>query len=316
MRTGTVSLDLDNLWCYQRSFGVPDWRNYRSFLDIALPRVMQFLEQRQLQITFFVVGKDTENANTRALLNELVKAGHEIANHSYHHKEDFHQNNEAQIAHELEQAHHAISEATGQTPVGFRGPAFGISDALLNSLQQLEYQYDASTFPSSLGALARRYQQSRTQQSDGDKQIAKDKFGTLPNAWLKLSPHYLTATTPPLLEIPVTTSALLRFPCHGTYLNFVADRSPWVALSYFKMVLLGYKLFSVTPSFLLHATDFIGADDGFDLEYLPGMKRSSKDKIEFMHAVFDCLQKDYSLSGLAQFTTEFAKSNPTSMDAS
>ena len=32
----SLSLDLDNLWCYQRSFGIADWQGYPSFLeDIA-----------------------------------------------------------------------------------------------------------------------------------------------------------------------------------------------------------------------------------------------------------------------------------------
>lgn len=305
MKVGTISLDLDNLWCYQRSFGLPEWQSYPSFLDIAIPRILSFLKERQLLITFFIVGKDASHPETQNWLRQIVDCGHEVANHSFNHEEAFHQSTQQQIFAELTLAHKTIEQATGQAPIGFRGPAFGLSDDLVNSLLALGYQYDASTFPSSLGALARKYQQSKTKKIGITKDLSKDKFGSLSNAWTPLSPYYIHTNNSRILEIPVTTSSVLRFPCHGTYLNYLADKSATAALYYFKMTVFGYQSFSITPSFLLHATDFLGADDNFDLSYLPGMQRTSQVKISFMHQVFDSLQRPFDLLKLGLFCKQF-----------
>jgi hypothetical protein len=307
MKVGTISLDLDNLWCYQRSFGLAEWQSYSSFLDIAIPRILSFLEKRKLLITFFIVGKDASNLETQKWLRLIVDNGHEVANHSFHHEETFHKATHHNILTELSLAHNAIEQATGQAPIGFRGPAFGLSEDLLSCLFTLGYQYDASTFPNSLGALARKYQKSKSRKVGVIKGLSDDKFGTLSKAWAPLSPYYIKIQNNQLLEIPVTTSSVLRFPCHGTYLNYLADKSPFAALCYFKMAILGYQTFSITPSFLLHATDFLGADDNFDLNFLPGMQRSNRAKISFMHEIFDSLQKSFDLLRLGQFCEQFGQ---------
>ena len=307
MKLATVSVDLDNLWCYQRSFGKANWQNYESFLHIAIPRLLRFLQERDITCTFFVVGKDAIAPRVQVLLREIVKQGHEVANHSFNHDENFHHASQEQILGELKLAHNAIKESTGQTPVGFRGPAFGLSNQLIQSLVALNYLYDASTFPNSLGALARRYQRRRTNFSNAQQYISNEKFGQLTNAWSKLRPHFVSSATQPLVEIPVTTSPLLRLPCHGTYLHFAADKSPRLALAFFKSVVLSYRTFSIEPSFLLHASDFLGSNDDINLSFLPGMQRTHSEKMVFMHRVFDILQQEHKLIGLADFSRQFKK---------
>ncbi len=51
----------------------------------------------------------------------------------------------------------AIDAATGQRPVGFRGPGYSWSPTLLEVLVDRGYLYDASTLPTYLGPLARAY---------------------------------------------------------------------------------------------------------------------------------------------------------------
>lgn len=307
MKLGTVSVDLDNLWCYQRSFGFEQWRSYPSFLETAIPRILKFLTVRGLTATFFVVGKDATNPNLQVLLKSIVDSGHEVANHSFYHDENFHQSSEQHILAELTQAHQAIKNATGYHSVGFRGPAYGLSDALIASLITLDYQYDASTFPNSIGALARWYQQSKNNKIGGQAKLSAAKFGKLSGAWASQTPKWITHNNRNLLEIPVTTSAFARIPCHGTYLHFLADRSPLFALVFFKIALFGYSLAGVSPSFVLHATDFLGKDDDYELSYIPGMKRSSTEKIDFMHKVFTQMQGRFSLIGLGAFQAQFGQ---------
>ncbi|CAN0603147.1 unnamed protein product, partial [Ectocarpus sp. 12 AP-2014] len=107
-------------------------------------------------------------------------------------------------------------------------------------------------------------------------------YGSLKDSRQPLKPYLWSLDRGALMEIPVTTLPLLRLPFHGTYLNYLADFSPALARSYFAVALRVCRLRGVAPSFLLHASDFLGADDPISLEYLPGMKRSADQKNEFM----------------------------------
>ena len=82
----TLSLDLDNKWSYLRTHGDPGWAALPSYLDLAVPRILQFLRDRSLTITFFVVGQDAARAENHAAIRAIAEAGHEIGNHSFLHE--------------------------------------------------------------------------------------------------------------------------------------------------------------------------------------------------------------------------------------
>jgi hypothetical protein len=52
----SLSLDLDNKWSYLKTHGDPGWESFPSYLDILVPRVLDFFKARHLTITFFIVG--------------------------------------------------------------------------------------------------------------------------------------------------------------------------------------------------------------------------------------------------------------------
>ena len=54
----SLSLDLDNQWSYMKTHGDAGWESFPSYLDVVVPRVLQFLKERDLTITFFIVGQD------------------------------------------------------------------------------------------------------------------------------------------------------------------------------------------------------------------------------------------------------------------
>ena len=58
MTTASLSLDLDNQWTYMRTHGDAGWESYPSYLDLVVPRVLRALAERDLKITFFIVGRD------------------------------------------------------------------------------------------------------------------------------------------------------------------------------------------------------------------------------------------------------------------
>jgi len=110
----TLSLDLDNQWTYMKTHGDPVWESYPSYLDIAVPRILDFLRQRDIKITFFVVGQDATRDENLEALAQLSADGHEIANHSFNHEPWLHLYSPEQLNDELARAEDAIEHALQQ----------------------------------------------------------------------------------------------------------------------------------------------------------------------------------------------------------
>ncbi|MGD1879272.1 MAG: polysaccharide deacetylase family protein [Kiloniellaceae bacterium] len=300
MPAATLSVDLDNLWCYQRSFGLAGWQNYPSFVERALPRLLEVLDGLDLRVTLFIIGRDAERAPIRALLREAVERGHEAGNHSYDHDPQMNRWPAARIRDEVARAGAAVEAATGQRPRGFRGPAYAMSPALLEALVSLGYAYDASSFPNSVGTIARAYHRKRLATA-ADAASATPLYGSMADAWQPLRPYLWTLAQRELVEVPVTTLPLLRVPFHGTYLHHLADRSPRLAAAYFRTALGLCRLRGVPPSFLLHLTDVLGCDDCPDLDYLPGMRRSGAEKAVFLADLLTVYRKRFQGTPLGDY---------------
>ncbi|MCB0062859.1 MAG: polysaccharide deacetylase family protein, partial [Caldilineaceae bacterium] len=151
----SLSLDLDNKWSYLKTHGDPAWQTLPTYFDLLVPRVLDLLAAHELTITFFVVGQDAALQKHKAFLQAIADAGHEIGNHSFRHEPWLHLYSESEINAELAHAEEQILGATGQKPIGFRGPGYSCSEATLRVLAQRGYRYDASTLPTFIGPLAR-----------------------------------------------------------------------------------------------------------------------------------------------------------------
>ncbi|NJM56279.1 MAG: polysaccharide deacetylase family protein, partial [Synechococcales cyanobacterium RU_4_20] len=143
----SLSLDLDNQWSYMKIHGDQGWEEFPSYLDIIVPRSLAFLKARGLTITYFIVGQDAALEKNHGAIASISAAGHEIGNHSFHHESWLHLYSEAEIETEIAQAEEHLQRVTGQRPLGFRGPGYSFSPAVLRVLDRRGYQYDASTFP-------------------------------------------------------------------------------------------------------------------------------------------------------------------------
>ena len=117
--TASLSLDLDNLWSYMKTHGDPGWEHLPSYLDLVVPRILEFLRPRNLTITFFVVGQDAALVKNQPALSLLASAGHEVGNHSFHHEPWLHLYSEQQLEEEVTEAEQAICTATQRRPIGF-----------------------------------------------------------------------------------------------------------------------------------------------------------------------------------------------------
>ncbi|MCP4202863.1 MAG: polysaccharide deacetylase family protein [bacterium] len=279
--TASLSLDLDDQWTYLRIHGDPGWRQWPSYLEFFVARLLDFLAERDLKITIFVVGKDAERPQNHRLLSALAAAGHEIGNHSHRHEPWLHLYSREEIATEIELAHKAIEEATGERPRGFRGPGYSLSYETLGALTALGYRYDASTLPTFLGPLSRAFYFRSTRLSAEQRHRRARLFGKLNDGLRPLRPYrWRLGEGGALIEVPVTTMPLFRTPIHFTYLHYLQAVAPRLGVYYFELALWLCRLRAVPPSIVLHPLDFLGCDDTEALSFFPAMQRESRWKLD------------------------------------
>jgi peptidoglycan-N-acetylglucosamine deacetylase len=299
--SATLSLDLDNLWSYLRAYGDPNWAEYPSFLDVAVPRILRLFDVLKLRVTIFIVGRDAESMPERDLLQSFVKSEHEIGNHSFDHALDFHRYSSAQLENDFARSEAAISTLGAASPRGFRGPSFRLSREILEMLSARAYQYDASTFPTCIGPLARAWQRVFFNLSDEEKAVQSGMFGNFSDARRPLGPYEWQCSERTLIEIPVSTMPLFRLPIHWTYVNFLASFSRPLALAYVRSNVALSSATRMQPSLLLHATDFIGRDDQKCPRFLPGMKLRAAEKIDLLQETLTLYTRAYQFTGIGEF---------------
>lgn len=295
----SLSLDLDNKWSYMKTHGDAGWESYPSYLDIVVPRVLEFLKKRDLSITFFVVGQDAALAKNHEALASLSAAGHEIGNHSFKHEPWLHLYTEDAIEDELARTEDFLQEVTGQRPFGFRGPGFSLSESVLRVLSRRGYQYDASTFPTFLGPLARAYYfMSRRDWTDDEWEKRKKLFGTLREGFRPLKPYRWDMPHCDMVEIPVTTMPLFKVPIHVSYLLYLGRFSPMIAMQYWRTAVQLCRATGTTLSLLLHPLDFMGCDDTSDLAFFPAMNLPHSQKVELVGRVIDTMMEYYDVCSM------------------
>jgi hypothetical protein len=302
----SVSLDLDNKWSYLKTHGDAGWEEFPSYLPVLIPRVLQFLQQRDLRITFFIVGQDAARTENHALLRSVVDAGHEIGNHSFHHEPWLHLYSPAQLRQEFDLAEQAIQQATGQCPAGFRGPGFSFSPNVLRLLSERGYEYDGSTFPTFLGPLARAYYFFTARLDGAERNRRKALFGKFTEGFRPLRPYRWSSLQLPLIEIPVTTMPVFRVPIHLSYVLYLARFSRHLAVSYFRWALRLCRLFRVQPSILLHPLDFLGQEDDQDLSFFPAMDLTRQYKLDVAAKVFADLIRHFEVVTMREHAQRFA----------
>lgn len=297
-----LSLDLDNLWSYMKTHGDRGWPSYPTYLPRFIPEILEWLERRALKLTFFVVGRDADDARNAPSLERLAPAGHEIGNHSYDHEPWLHAYPRETLADEIVRAEKAIREATGIQPRGFRGPGFSWSLDLLEILAERGYRYDATTLPTFIGPLGRRYYFSRTDLGPAERIQRAQLYGGFADGLGPVKPfHWVLPSGRRLLEIPVSTMPFFKMPFHLSYLLFLGRLGESRLRAYLKTALFLCRRAGLEPSFLLHPLDFLGPEDAPGLAFFPGMDINKKQKLYLAGRVLDILSAYYDLVPLGVF---------------
>jgi peptidoglycan/xylan/chitin deacetylase (PgdA/CDA1 family) len=308
--TASLSLDLDDKWCYMKIHGDAGWETFPSYFDVFVPRILSFLKERGLLITFMVVGQDAALERNRDLLRSLAAAGHEIGNHSFNHESWMHLNGEEEIEADLVKAEVAIEEMTGVRPVGFRGPGFSIGYRTMQVLARRGYVYDASTFPTYLGPLARAYYFMTTRLTPEEKAKRRELFGTFKDGLRTNAAYRWRYNGDELIEIPVTTFPVFKVPIHISYVLYLSMFSRRLALFYFRTALEFCRISGLQPSILLHPLDFLGVDDHInELAFFPAMSLKAERKIRVVSDALRILSEQFELVTLEKHAVIVAQAS-------
>ncbi len=298
----SISLDLDNQWSYMKIHGDKGFEDYPSYFNIFVPQVLDILDELDLKITFFIVGKDAESLENRKYLKMIAERGHEAGNHSYNHESWLQSYSYSEIEKEIIEAEEAIEMATGQKPKGFRGPGFSWSNDLLKVLESRGYLFDASTLPTFLGPLARMYYFSKSRLSIEEKKARRELFGKFSEGFKKLKPYYFhLGDDRKIMEIPVTTMPVFKIPFHLSYLIYLSNISMTLMRIYLKVAVALCRLTGTPISFLLHPLDIISGDQIKQLAFFPGMNIKSEHKAKVFREVILILKKKYNLMNMSSF---------------
>lgn len=289
----SLSLDADNQWSYEMIRGTPEWAAAPSYLGRMAPRVLELLDQRDLYITFFLIGRDAADPADAAAFATLAAAGHEIGNHSYRHQPWLHRYSESELDEELERAEEAIVAATGIRPSGFRGPGYSLSEATLRVLVRRGYAYDASTLPTIVGPVARAVYFRQARLDAAQRSEREHLYGTWSDGTRPLRPYRWAVDDTDLLEMPISTLPGLRVPIHVSYLLTLSTVSETLARTYFAAALRACRLARIEPSVLLHPLDVLSGDEVPDLRFFPGMGIPTAVKLRRVASYLDLLTRAF-----------------------
>ncbi len=295
-RHASLSLDLDNQWSYMKTHGDAGWETFPSYLDVVVPRALDFLKERDLNITFFIVGQDAALEKNADAIRSVAEAGHEIGNHSFNHEPWLHLYSKAELVEEFEKTESAIANVTGKRPVGFRGPGYSLSPTVLDVLGERGYEYDCSTLPTYIAPLARAYYFFKSpQMTDEEREKRKKLFGKLSDGFRTLKPHVIEAAGRELVEIPVTTFPGVKTPIHVSYLIYLASFSPAAAVAYWRTALAGCRAAGIGPSLLLHPLDFLSGEDVPELKFFPGMSMPTSTKLGLVSRFLEIYTSNFNV---------------------
>jgi len=201
-----------------------------------------------------------------------------------------------------------IKRVTGQKPNGFRGPGFSWSPDLIEVLAEEGYLYDASTLPTYLGPLARAYYFWTSKFSGEEKEKRKLLFGSFKEGMRPVKPYlWELSNGSKLLEVPVTTTPILKTPFHFSYLLYLSRFSKRLMLSYLKMALAMCRLTKTEPSFLLHPLDFLDGEQVSELTFFPGMDLGGNLKVQLFEIVLREFEKKFTLVNLTSHVNTILK---------
>jgi len=130
------------------TFDLDGWRAFGDFekleqdvlLQEGIPRIIEFLERKNLDATFFVVGQNLRDFPRL----HLRLASYEIGNHTLTHPPDLNRKSPRQKRHEISVTHELIGDLFRIEPRIFRAPHYMTDRETIRILKEMGYAADSS----------------------------------------------------------------------------------------------------------------------------------------------------------------------------
>ncbi len=261
-----IHVDVDDLWAIGECYGIRIPEPFRHHVyDDGLPRLLGLLEQLSIRATFFVCGADLESEKCVALLRDVIRRGHKLANHSFSHHLAFRNLDEPRLRDEILRTHRLAEDQLGIKMLGFRAPGYAWSRRLVRILAELGYLYDSSLMPSPFGWVFRLLDRQLSRAMGASTSLQKTQFPRFTDAWHALRPYEIVwRDTLRIWELPVAAAPVLRIPMQASVCLQLGPR-------YFAFLRKLLKLCPMTPFvFLLHGADLTD----FRQTEIPALSRS------------------------------------------
>jgi len=276
-----VSVDLDN---YREYVSLVDARlesDPPSFYDHAIPRFLDYFDRHGIRATFFAIGRDLAVASNRQVLRQVVDRGHEVSNHSNTHPYNFRQLTRKQKEIEIDESAAAIEDATGCRPPGFRVPSCDVDSETLELLIERGYRYDSSVFPTPVMWAFMLYGKLFVRHEEYQLGALRAAFAPK-HPYVPSSDDIFSAdrasVDPPIVELPVSCSPVLRIPFYSTLLRRLGTRA-------FSHLVRSYARRGVEIGFLLHAIELAelsGSALGDAYDRMPALALPLRERERFL----------------------------------
>jgi polysaccharide deacetylase family protein (PEP-CTERM system associated) len=119
-----LTIDVED-WFHATFLGVPekDWSTCEPWIEPNIYRILDLLAEHEVKATFFILGCIAERVPQ--LVRDIVEEGHEVASHSYCHRQVFKQS-PAEFGRDLRLSIEKIQAAVDVPILGYRAPAASI----------------------------------------------------------------------------------------------------------------------------------------------------------------------------------------------
>jgi polysaccharide deacetylase family protein (PEP-CTERM system associated) len=142
-----MSIDVEDWFQVENLSGViprDTWNARQLRVERNMDRMLALMAEAGVRSTCFVLGWIADKCPS--LIERIADAGHEVASHGYGHALLGTLSHDEFRA-DVERSKNLLEELAGAEVIGYRAPAFSITDWSIPILEELGFAYDSSCFP-------------------------------------------------------------------------------------------------------------------------------------------------------------------------
>ncbi len=306
-RRAVISCDVDTLESIYKGRGLKRAGGYTGAeFRIGMENFCRFLEGFKVKATLFMVGNDFEKPENASHILDVVRLGHEIANHSMTHPHNFRFLSIDEKECEIKDMEEACVDLTGRKPVGFRAPGWNISDDTGPVLVKNGYIYDSSVHPSIMNPALKllNWKSSGDRPRQDRTTLGQISYMFSPSVPYRCHKDQLGRRgSGDLVEMPVSVVPYCRLP-------FWATIHLATGFGFFEKCSKIFKWAGMPIHYQFHLSDFVEYNDPEFSSQMPSgqnvyvpqaLKSSLEDKLKLFTKIMETLARDHEFSTLVEW---------------